>query len=74
MRTLRKFFVRCISFFHKRSNAARLREELAHHMELATEDFIKSGLSREEARRQSILEFGSLESVKDSWRDQASLP
>ena len=74
MRTLRKFFVRCISFFHKRSNAARLREELAHHMELATEDFIKSGLSREEASRQSILEFGSLESVKDSWRDQASLP
>ncbi len=74
MRTLRKFFARCNSFFHKRRDAARLREELAHHMELATEDYIKSGLSPEEARRQSILEFGSLESVKESWRDQASLP
>jgi putative ABC transport system permease protein len=74
MRNLRKLFFRCLGFFTKKRDAARLQQEVAHYLEMATEDYIKSGHTPEQARRQASLDFGSLESIKEDWRDQSTIP
>ena len=36
------------------------------------EDNLRAGMSAEEARRDALVKFGGVESVKESMRDQAS--
>ena len=52
----------------------RLHAEVEEHLALMTDEFIRSGLSAEEARRQAKLKFGAVESIKEEYRDQAGLP
>jgi len=40
---------------------AEMREEFVHHIEMRTEDLMRRGLSRSEAARQALLEFGHVE-------------
>src|SRR5262245_43001977 len=42
--------------------------ELQFHVDSYTEDLVRSGMTREEARRQARLEFGSVEWKKDDCR------
>ncbi|HLY42597.1 MAG TPA: ABC transporter permease [Terracidiphilus sp.] len=42
--------------------------EIAHHIDLITEDFIARGLSPEEARRRALVEFGGREQIRQSVR------
>jgi predicted permease len=51
-----------------------MREELAHDIALMTEDGERRGLSREEARRQALLQLGGLEQTMQSVRDRRTLP
>ncbi len=46
-----------------------MNEELRLHLELATEENLKRGLSREAARRAAVLAFGGLDGVKEECRD-----
>jgi hypothetical protein len=48
--------------------------ELEAHMGMLTDDYIRRGISPEEARRAAALQFGGIECVKDSVRDQRRLP
>lgn len=58
----------------KRRREAQLTEEIQTHLDLLTDEFIAQGLSREEARLKARREFGGVESIKDSTRDERGLP
>ncbi|MGB9079432.1 MAG: ABC transporter permease [Terracidiphilus sp.] len=42
--------------------------EIAHHIDLLTQDFIREGLSPDEARRRALVEFGGCEQIRQSVR------
>jgi predicted permease len=51
-----------------------LAEELESHIQLLAEEEIRRGLPAELAYRRARLQFGSVESAKESYRDQRGLP
>jgi predicted permease len=74
MRTLRRFFKRLSSWATRRRDEERLREEIKEHLALQTAENIRAGLSPIEARRQAALKFGSVEAMKESYREQQGFP
>ena len=74
MRFLRRLLRRLTSWATTHRDEERLRAEIEEHIAMQTADNIRAGLSREEARRQAILKFGPVESMKDRYRDQRGLP
>jgi putative ABC transport system permease protein len=53
---------------------SRLREEIAEHIALQTEENLRAGLDPVEARRQAMLKFGGVESMKENYRDERTFP
>jgi len=51
-----------------------LREEIAEHIALQTEENLRCGLSPIEARRQAMLRFGGVEAMKQDYRAERGLP
>lgn len=49
-------------------------EELAAHVEMATEEYVRQGLAPAEARRRALARLGGLESPKQLHRDARGLP
>jgi predicted permease len=49
-------------------------EELAAHLEMATEDNVRAGMNPQEARRQAMIRFGGVEAARELHRDARSLP
>jgi predicted permease len=49
-----------------------LQEEIAAHLEEATDDFLRNGLSSAEARRAALRHFGGVAQVRDAHRDVRS--
>jgi predicted permease len=74
MKALRRFWKRLISPATKRRDEARLRVEIEEHLALLTAGNIRAGLPPDEARRQAALQFGGVEAIKESYRDQRGLP
>ena len=52
----------------------RMEEEIRFHIELATERYLREGMSPEEARRRAVLAFGGVEGHKEAMRDGRTLP
>jgi predicted permease len=73
MRAARQFLTR---FFNSatRRHEERFSEEIEEHLRFLTAENIRAGLSPDEARRQAILKFGSIEAIKEGCRDQQRLP
>lgn len=69
MRWARKVRLLARSLFRKNEVDAELSEEMRFHLERQVEDGVGSGMSREEARRAAIREFGGVELVKEECRD-----
>src|ERR1700724_96231 len=59
MTFLRRFFIRLSNFTTGRRADQRLREEMAEHLALQTEENLRAGMSPVEARRQAALKLGS---------------
>jgi predicted permease len=74
MRTLRRFVTRLRNLVTRRHDDERLKEEIAEHLALQTEENIKAGLAPAEARRQAMLKFGAVEAIKEDYRDERGLP
>lgn len=74
MRALRRFLSRLHALFTRQQYERRLKEEFEEHLALLTEEKIRTGLSPAEAHRQARLKFGSVEALKDAYRDQRILP
>src|SRR5688500_12653006 len=73
-RTLRRAWNRLLGSLFGRRQESDLAEELDSHIQLLAEEDIRRGLPPEEAHRRAKLKFGSVESTKESYRDQRGLP
>jgi predicted permease len=74
MLSLRRSLARVLSFFRKQQHDADLETELSHHLELAIEENIASGLTPEEARRSALLRFGNVQQAREYQRATRGLP
>ena len=73
MRRIRTFVLRLCGLFRKERRDLDLAEEIESHLQLHIADNLRSGMSPEEARRQALLQFGGIESVKEGYREQRGL-
>lgn len=73
MKSLRRFFTRLLNLAAGRFHEERLREEIAEHIALQTEENLGAGLSHIEARRQALLKFGGVEATKEDYRAERGL-
>src|SRR5215475_8235381 len=55
--------------FGSKKKERELDEELAFHIDRETEKNLRRGLSREEARRAALVEFGGVDKTKEETRD-----
>jgi putative ABC transport system permease protein len=60
--------------FNKGRKDRELQDELESHIQMHTEDNLRSGMTPEEARRQAMIQMGGIESTKEAYRDQRGLP
>jgi hypothetical protein len=73
MRSLRRFLNRLLNSATRRAHEERLREEIAEHIALQTEENLRAGASTVEARRQAMLKFGGVEAMKQDYRAERGL-
>ena len=74
MKKLRRFLKRLTSWARVRQDEQRLRAEIEEHLAFQIEENLRAGLTPEEARRQAVLKFGAIESIKEDYRDKRGLP
>ena len=74
MRTLKRFFNRLRSFATAQQAEQRLQAEIEEHLALETARNLRAGLSPADAHRQAILKFGTVQAIRESYRDQRGLP
>ena len=74
MDSIRQGLRRVGSFFRKEPLDGELNAEVAAHIEMATEENVRRGLSAEEARRQALVRFGGVEQAKERQREERGLP
>ena len=61
-------------WLQQRHRDAELGDEIQAHLDLLTDEFVCRGLSQDEARAAARREFGGVEHMKDSYRDQRGFP
>ncbi len=71
---LRVTLARFRALFDRQRLDREFDEELNNHLDLATRDFIRRGLTPEEARRHAVLRFGSRMATKELHRDVRGFP
>lgn len=74
IRRLRGYLVRLICLFRREQRDLELAEELESHLQMHTEDNLRSGMTPEEARRQALIKLGGVEQAKEEYRSQRGLP
>lgn len=76
MRKLRAFLIRAANFLRGRGRGMdrQFAAELESHIELHTEEGVRAGLTREEARRQAILHLGGVEQTRQAYRERVTIP
>lgn len=74
MRWLRQLLNRLRSSFPSVSRDRDLDSEMAAHLEMAIEENLKKGMSREEARRRALVKFGGVEQAKAKQHQARGFP
>ena len=74
MRPLRRFFHRLVATITAPGDEQQLQAEIEEHLALQTEDNLRAGLAPSAARREAALKFGGVEAMKETYREQRSLP
>ena len=74
MRFLRRFLERLANFASRRRADQRLREEMEDHLALQTEENLRDGMPLAEARRQAVLKFGAVQTIREGYHGEQSLP
>lgn len=73
-RTLRRTWRQLLGSLGLRSADTDLSDELESHIQLMADDEMRRGVPAAEAYRRARLQFGSVESARESYRDQNGLP
>ena len=74
MNRLRGAFVRVLGMFSRDRRAQAFAEEIESHLQMHIDDNVRSGMTRDQARREAILKLGGVESTKEAYFDRATLP
>lgn len=74
MRVLRGGWHRLRGTLGFRDADGDLGEELESHVQLLTDEYVRRGMTPEEAHRRARIKFGNVESMKERYRDQRGLP
>jgi predicted permease len=74
MRQLRAWALRCRNLLRKRNLERDFQDELESNLQMEIDQCVRSGMTPEEARRHVLMKFGSLDSVKEAWRDRGGVP
>lgn len=74
MTPFRVFRSRVLALFTKRHREALLSEEIQAHLDLLTDEYIRGGMSVADARAAARREFGGVEQIKETYRDQRGWP
>ena len=74
MKSLRRFFARLLNFVTGSRDDRRLLEEMEEHLAQQTADNIRAGMPAAEARRQAVLKFGAVGTIRERHHDEQSLP
>src|SRR5580658_1485404 len=74
MRFLRRFFIRLSNFATGRRADQRVREEMAEHVALQTEENLRAGMPPTEARRQAALKLGAAQAIREHHNAEQGLP
>jgi predicted permease len=73
-RTLRALWLQMRGMFGLGRVGGDFAAELESHLAMDIEDGVRTGLSREEARRQALIRLGGLEQAKIAQRERRGLP
>ncbi len=73
MKALRRFVKRLTASLLGRGDDDRVREELAEHLALLTEEYARAGLPLDEARRRARLKLGAHDAAAEACRDEQRL-
>ena len=67
-------FTGSLRFSGRRTDDRELDAEVESHIAFAIDEYIRGGMTPEEARRQAMIRFGGREAAKELQRDARSLP
>jgi len=70
MPRVRAWFYRLLGLFRKKQRDTEMAEEFQQHVDLLTERNIVAGMSAKEARNVALREFGGVEQIKETAREQ----
>ncbi len=74
MRHLRSWFSRLVGVFAKARRDRELANELDAHVQQHIDDSLRTGMTRDEARRVALLKLGGVSQTQESVRDRRGLP
>lgn len=74
MKALRSIWQRISGALTGHRQEGELANEIEFHLRMQTDDYVRAGMSPEEAHRAARLKFGGVESVKEAYRDRRGLP
>ena len=74
MRKLRALWIRLRGMGCTGRTDREFTAELESHLQIHVEENLRSGMTREEARRQALIRLGGLEQAQQGFREQATLP
>ena len=74
MTALRTLLLRVVALFGRRRRDAELTDEIQAHLDLLAAAHVRDGMSADAARAAARRDFGGVQQVKESYRDQRGLP
>lgn len=74
MDLLRILLSRCAALFRRRRLDEELDEELESHIDFAIAENLERGLSKDEARRAALVEFGGVTQIRETYRVRRGVP
>jgi predicted permease len=74
MHKSRAFWIRLLGLMGTRKISSEFDTELQSHLDHATDDGVRRGLSPDEARRQALVQLGGAEQTRQALRERATLP
>src|ERR1022692_3236060 len=74
MNRLRVLWFRLAGFVSKGNLERDLEDEFSFHLQLETAEFIRRGMTPEEARSAALRRFGGVARIKETYRETRGLP
>jgi hypothetical protein len=71
---VRVILVRVAGLFGGRRRDREFEDELESHLQMEIDDNVRRGMTPGEARRQALIRFDGIESVKELHRERRTLP